>query len=288
MIIINNIQKFSNIRGGVNPPKGFVSKYAFAFTTDQVAPLSISHIVGTQVRNIDTGEVVYTTSTSNNSTTQISSALPVGQYEIINPNPNMQLRGTGVISVDDWGDIDAGIYTIIRLVTCTRLTTVPVYLPKSITSTYGMFDGSSAFNQPIGNWNTSNVTTMSYMFSGATAFNQDISSWDTSNVTTMNYMFYYAGSFNQPIGDWNTSNVTDMNAMFYFANSFNQDISSWNTSNVTNMQYMFWGASTFNRPIGSWNTSNVTNMNGMFANASFNQNLVHGKCLSCIKPSLRY
>ena len=248
MIIINNIQKFSNIRGGVNPPK--VSKYAFVFTTDQVAPLSISHIVGTQVRNIDTGEVVYTATTSNDNATQISSSLPVGQYEIINPNPtSMWLRGAGVISVDDWGDIDAGIYTRIRLQNCSRLTSVPDYLPHSITN-------------------------MGYMFSGATSFNQDIGNWDTSNVTDMRYMSQSATSFNQDIGNWNTSNVTSMFGMFQNASAFNQPIGSWNTSNVTNMHSMFRDASVFNQPIGSWNTTNVTNMNNMFYNAtSFNQNL---------------
>ena len=51
MIIINNIQNFSNIRGGanppkgVNPPKGFISKYAFAFTTDQSPLSALSHII---------------------------------------------------------------------------------------------------------------------------------------------------------------------------------------------------------------------------------------------------
>ena len=34
------------------------------------------------------------------------------------------------------------------------------------------------------------VTTMQHMFNGATAFNQDISNWDTAQVTTMEAMFY--------------------------------------------------------------------------------------------------
>ena len=37
-----------------------------------------------------------------------------------------------------------------------------------------MFGDTKAFNQNIGDWNTSNVTNMMAMFSGATAFNQDI------------------------------------------------------------------------------------------------------------------
>jgi len=95
-----------------------------------------------------------------------------------------------------------------------------------------MFQSATAFNQPIGNWDVSNVTNMREMFASATAFNQDISSWDVSNVTNMLNMFYIATSFNQPIGSWNVSSVTDMSNMFYNATSFNQPIGSWDVGNV--------------------------------------------------------
>jgi surface protein len=80
----------------------------------------------------------------------------------------------------------------------------------------GLFTDATFFNQPIGNWNTSNVTRMggfnAGLFRNATSFNQDISNWDVSNVTSMEQIFDGATSFNQDIGSWNVSNVTNFNS----------------------------------------------------------------------------
>jgi uncharacterized protein (TIGR02145 family) len=67
---------------------------------------------------------------------------------------------------------------------------------------------------------------MLFMFVNST-FNQNIGNWNVSNVTTMNGMFYRATSFNQDISSWNVGNVTNMDNMFNIAPSFNQDLSSW-------------------------------------------------------------
>jgi len=84
-----------------------------------------------------------------------------------------------------------------------------------------------AFNQPIGNWDVSNVTNMSGMFFFATSFNQPIGNWDVSKVTDMTYMFKGAEAFNQPIGNWDVSSVINMRNMFYGAKAFCQNISAW-------------------------------------------------------------
>jgi surface protein len=143
-----------------------------------------------------------------------------------------------------------------------------------------MLSGADAFNQPIGNWDVSSVSSMNGMFFRNTAFNQPIGNWDVSNVLEMEGMFREATAFNQPIGNWDVSNVTDMGGdgssdfggMFLGATVFNQNIGSWNVSSVTDMQYMFFQATAFNQPIGNWNVVSVTNMSGMFINAgAFNQ-----------------
>ena len=53
----------------------------------------------------------------------------------------------------------------------------------------------------------SNVSDISYMFFEDEPFNQPIGDWDVSNVTDMSGTFSNS-SFNQPIGDWDVSNVT--------------------------------------------------------------------------------
>jgi surface protein len=52
-----------------------------------------------------------------------------------------------------------------------------------------MFRNAAAFNQPIGKWDTRNVTNMSFMFADAVAFNQNIRGWNTTNVETTHHMY---------------------------------------------------------------------------------------------------
>jgi len=143
---------------------------------------------------------------------------------------------------------------------------------SNVTNMRGLFAESMPFpipfNQPLEYWDVSNVTDMAAMFANS-RFNQDISMWNTGKVQDMSGMFY-GTPFNHSLDEWNVSNVTNMESMFAYAWGFNQNIGNWDVSSVTNMSEMFWN-SPFNKPIGNWNVSNVTNMHEMFYDSYFNQ-----------------
>ena len=73
-----------------------------------------------------------------------------------------------------------------------------------------MFASAKNFNQPIGNWDVSNVKFMAGMFCNATTFNQPIDNWDVSNVQDMSWMFHGAKSFNQPLNSWDIEDYEEV------------------------------------------------------------------------------
>ncbi len=130
---------------------------------------------------------------------------------------------------------------------------------SAVTSLYRLIVQISCketFNEAIGAWDVSSVTTMEGMFGDAHAFNQRLD-WDVSSVTNMEYMFNSAYDFNQPL-EWDVSSVTSMTFMFYDAHSFNHPL-IWDTNAVTNMQFMFYNARAFNQRL-DWHVFAVTNM----------------------------
>lgn len=146
----------------------------------------------------------------------------------------------------------------------------------------GIFQGCTNFNQPLGNWDTSNVIDLRACFYYCSNFNQDLGSWDVSNVELMggnnaqgreSGIFSGCISFNNGgsdrIKNWNTSKVIHLHFAFSGCTNFNQPL-NWDTSNVITMRGMFgptFGNShrveKFNQDL-DWNTSKVTNMTSMF------------------------
>lgn len=176
----------------------------------------------------------------------------------------------------------------------TSLTSMEQMFVQTQGNYFGGRDGRVRFNQPIGAWDVSRITSMRLMF-GCTAsanvgaigadFNQPINTWDVRAVQNFEgFMGHLTNpgistnthAFNQPLNLWNTSAATNMTRMFALARSFNQDISAWNTANVTTMAGMFRGVSGFhgfNRSLNAWNVSGVTDMSEMFSFCDYNQPL---------------
>jgi hypothetical protein len=63
---------------------------------------------------------------------------------------------------------------------------------------------------------------MNAIFRSASSFNQAIGEWNTTAVTTTYTMPYAASSFDQAIGIGNTAAFTALNAMFQSASRLNQ------------------------------------------------------------------
>ena len=164
---------------------------------------------------------------------------------------------------------------------------------SGITSLSGWLQDFKAFDQHLGNWNTSNVTDMSNMFKGATSFNRPIDTWDTSNVKNMEGMFEGATGFNQSLVGWNVASVsstTDTSGisttlassrgftrMFKGASTFDGDISTWTSASKAGANQMFEGASSFDGPFSATagQPFTVIACEAMFHGASaFNQDWV--------------
>jgi len=117
-----------------------------------------------------------------------------------------------------------------------------------------MFANNVLFNQPLASWqsktsSTSSFTNLSGLFRLATTFNQPIGNWNVSNVSNFSAMFDNCLNFNQPLAGWNVSKGTNFLYMFYLAYNFNQDISSWSFSSTLigehGLSYMMVKANNF-------------------------------------------
>ncbi len=144
-------------------------------------------------------------------------------------------------------------------------------------SAYNVFTGqvislqqmfyNKSFNQPIGYWDTSNLTSLRDTFSSS-SFNQDLSNWDTSNVEDMMGTFAET-PFNQDIGGWDTSSAHTLGAMFAYAGAFDQDIGAWTIHPLATMEGMFDNATAFNQDLSNWCVPNLATKPGWFDNGAY-------------------
>jgi surface protein len=173
-------------------------------------------------------------------------------------------------------------------------TIVQVFANSNIVNFSHMFDGASAFNQPL-NWSLTvelhPTIDLSYMFRGATSFQSSLTfNVDNLNHTTvyLNSMFEGATLFNNnffvyPAKNPPTECYLDLTAMFKNAVLYNRIFFSATDNigvNILSTASMYEGASSYNQPLIGMQNSFANNpnnpylldMSSMFRNAtSFNQ-----------------
>ena len=124
----------------------------------------------------------------------------------------------------------------------------------------------------IGNFNTSEVTTMQQMFRDCTSLTSlNLSTFNTQKVTTMRSMFYgCTGLTSLNLSSFNTAAITNMGYMFCNCSKLTSiDVSKFNTANVTAMDGMFYGcAGVTGLDLSNINTQKVTTMVNMFRGCS--------------------
>ncbi|WP_421805655.1 BspA family leucine-rich repeat surface protein [Flagellimonas sp.] len=192
-----------------------------------------------------------------------------GQFPAIMMSESDELSREALVDVVQWGTgaWQSMEYAFFGCYNLENFSATEAPNLSQVNSMFYMFEGATAFNDDIGDWDVSQVINMSGVFKGANSFNGDISGWVVSNVTSMDHMFNGALSFNTDISNWTPSNVTVATQMFFGAASFNQDISSWDVSNVYEMSAMFQGAVAFNQDLGAWEIFSIQNMSSMFNNS---------------------
>ena len=143
-----------------------------------------------------------------------------------------------------------------------------------------VFDGATAFNQNVSNWNTGAVISMYGMFNSAAAFTDSTffcaGSWPTSVLQARDlggsgvvdfscgHDYLHNVVLTSAVDDWCGSNATKKTAV----QTAHGSIEDWDVSRITNMNSLFKYKSSFDQDLSKWNTSAVTTMYGSKCNLS--------------------
>ena len=91
-----------------------------------------------------------------------------------------------------------------------------------------MFDGATAFVQPLPSWRLTKALDTGRMFA-RTSWNNPVNQFEFTQLVRCNSMFEQNTVFNQPLDLWNFSTVKFAHMMLQGTRDFNQNLDSWNT-----------------------------------------------------------
>lgn len=266
------------------PPEPLMLTYKFETQAELNISLQIQYLA--QGTIVDWGDNTTPTIVTGYTITHTYTILGTYTLKAYPPNTTVAFTSSttrfghpALVSLDSWGD---GNIVGIRLGDTysypnrrsPKLTSVPNYLPPTAQHLTAMFGGCSSFNDPnVLTWDTKNVRGLTDMFESAINFNQPIGHWNISNVTSLSRTFSYPFSgqpmtFNQDISNWDTSNVTSAVSTFQGCGTFNQPIGNWDVSKITNMTQMFNGCTSFNQDLSMWCVPLITSKPTNFDNAT--------------------
>lgn len=134
------------------------------------------------------------------------------------PYPRNTSDTDKIISIDQWGT-NRWISMSFAFAGCTNLDVLAKDAPDFSKDVHlnHMFYGCSSLkgNKSMADWDLSHITFLANnMFHNAPQFNQPIGDWDVSNIRYLNEMFQNATSFNQNLEKWDIGKAESLNAMF--------------------------------------------------------------------------
>ena len=129
--------------------------------------------------------------------------------------------------------------------------------------------------EPIEEWDVSEVTHLDFMFSGLGVASEarfvDLRKWNVSKVQRMEHTFYRCHLL-VDISTWDVRQVVTFKGCFFYF-PYNIDVSGWKTNSLTDMTSTF-RSSVMNSPLNDWDVSQVTSFERTFQrNCLFNQPL---------------
>jgi len=107
----------------------------------------------------------------------------------------------------------------------------------------------------ISGWVFGNNTHFNEMFARQVLFNQPIGPWDTSKITSIQTMLYKCDAFDQDLSNWVVTGITNANSFMYDANglsttNYDRTLSGWSSQAVQSGVNIHFGGSKYSTATG--------------------------------------